>query len=94
MQVVKVAEINHLGSTSFVVLHQGLIIKPIRSEVIFLICLYFATGLLNDMNEVKVLDMGDLDGSQNVRVILRFSADAKYGFASDVVTYGITNSAN
>ena len=56
--------------------------------------LYFATGLLNDMNEVKVLDMGYLDGSQNVRVILRFTADAKYGFASDVVTYGITNSAN
>jgi len=56
--------------------------------------LYFATGLLNDMNEVKVLDMGDLDGSQNVRVIMRFTADAKYGFASDVVTYGIVNSAN
>jgi hypothetical protein len=56
--------------------------------------LYFATGLLNDMNEVKVLDMADIDGSQNVRVVLRFSADAKYGFASDVVTYGITNSAN
>lgn len=56
--------------------------------------LYFATGLLSDLNEVKVLDMGDLDGSQNVRVIMRFTADAKYGFASDVVTYGITNSAN
>ena len=56
--------------------------------------LYFATGLLNDMNEVKVLDMGDIDGSQNVRVVMRFTADAKYGFASDVVTYGITNSAN
>ena len=56
--------------------------------------LYFATGLLNDMNEVKVIDMGDLDGSQNVRVVMRFTADAKYGFASDVVTYGITNSAN
>jgi hypothetical protein len=56
--------------------------------------LYFATGLLNDMNEVKVLDMGDLDGSQNVRVIMRFTADAKYGFAQDLVTYGITNSAN
>jgi len=56
--------------------------------------LYFATGLMNDMNQVKVLDMGDLDGSQNVRVILRFTADAKYGFASDVVTYGITNAAN
>ena len=56
--------------------------------------LYFATGLLNDMNEVKVLDMGDIDGSQNVRVIMRFTADVKYGFASDLVTYGITNSAN
>lgn len=56
--------------------------------------LYFATGLLSDMNEVKVLDMGDIDGSQNVRVVMRFTADAKYGFASDVVTYGITNSAN
>jgi len=56
--------------------------------------LFFATGLLNDMNEVKVLDMSDLDGSQNVRVIMRFTADAKYGFAQDVVTYGITNSAN
>jgi len=56
--------------------------------------LFFATGLMNDMNEVKVLDMGDIDGSQNVRVVMRFTADAKYGFASDVVTYGITNSAN
>jgi hypothetical protein len=56
--------------------------------------LYFATGLLNDMNEVRVIDMAENDGSQNVRVILRFTADAKYGFASDVVTYGITNSAN
>jgi len=56
--------------------------------------LYFATGLLNDMNEVRVIDMAENDGSQNVRVILRFTADAKYGFATDVVTYGITNSAN
>ena len=56
--------------------------------------LHFATGLLNDMNEVKVLDMANLDGSENVRVIMRFTADAKYGFAEDIVTYGITNSAN
>jgi len=56
--------------------------------------LYFATGLLSDLNEVKVLDMGDIDGSQNCRVVMRFTADAKYGFATDVVTYGITNSAN
>lgn len=51
--------------------------------------LYFATGLMNDMNEVRVLDMADTDGSQNVRVIMRFTADVKYGFASDVVSYGI-----
>jgi len=56
--------------------------------------LHFATGLLNDMNEVKVLDMSDLDGSQNCRVVMRFTADAKYGFAEDCVVYGITNSAN
>jgi hypothetical protein len=51
--------------------------------------LFFATGLMNDMNEVQVLDMSQTDGSQNCRVIMRFTADVKYGFASDVVTYGI-----
>jgi len=56
--------------------------------------LHFATGLLSDLNQVKVLDMGDLDGSENVRVVMRFTLDAKYGFAEDIVTYGITNSAN
>ena len=56
--------------------------------------LHFATGLLSDLNQVKVLDMADLDGSENVRVIMRFTADAKYGFAGDCVTYGISNSAN
>jgi hypothetical protein len=56
--------------------------------------LYFATGLLNDMNEVRVLDTAESLGDQNVRVVMRFTADAKYGFASDLVTYGITNSAN
>lgn len=51
--------------------------------------LYFATGLMNNMNEVRVLDMSETDGSQNCRVIMRFTADVKYGFASDVVSYGI-----
>jgi hypothetical protein len=46
------------------------------------------------MNEVRVLDTAESLGDQNVRVVMRFTADAKYGFASDVVTYGITNSAN
>jgi hypothetical protein len=56
--------------------------------------LHFATGLLNDMNEVQIIDMSPVDGSQNARFIMRFTADAKYGFAEDMVTYGITNSAN
>jgi hypothetical protein len=49
--------------------------------------LYFGTGLLSDSNEVKVLDMGDLDGSQNVRIIMRFTAGIQYGFGSEVVYY-------
>ena len=56
--------------------------------------LFFATSLMSDMNEVRVIDMAENDGSQNVRVVMRFSADAKYGFASDLCTYGITNNAN
>ena len=49
--------------------------------------LYFGTGLLNDMNEVKVLDMADLDGSQNVRVVMRYTSAVNYGIGSDVVLY-------
>ena len=47
--------------------------------------IYFGTGLLADHNEVKLLDMGDLDGSQNVRVIMRFTAGVQYGIGSDLV---------
>ena len=56
--------------------------------------LYFGTGLLSDHNEVKVLDMADLDGSQNVRVVMRFTAGVEYGIVDDIVTYGIANTAN
>lgn len=51
--------------------------------------LYFATGLMSDMNEVRVLDTSETLGDDNVRVIMRFTADAKYGWAEDCVTYGI-----
>ena len=47
--------------------------------------LFFGTGLLSDHNEVKVIDMGDLDGSQNVRVIMRFTSGVQYGIGSDIV---------
>jgi len=47
--------------------------------------IYFGTGLLADHNEVKLLDMGDLDGSQNVRVIMRYTAGVQYGIGGDLV---------
>lgn len=56
--------------------------------------LFFGTSVLSDLNEVRVIDMADMDGSQNVRMIMRFVGGAQYGAVEDVVTYGITNSAN
>lgn len=49
--------------------------------------LFFGTGLLSDAQEVKLLDMQDLDGSQNVRVIMRFTAGIQYGIGSEIVLY-------
>lgn len=49
--------------------------------------LYFGTGLLADQNEVKVIDMADIDGSQNVRVVMRFTAAVQYGIGSEIVLY-------
>ena len=47
--------------------------------------LYFGTGLLSDHNLVKVIDMADIDGSQNVRVVMRFTSGVQYGIGSDLV---------
>jgi hypothetical protein len=49
--------------------------------------LYFGTGLLSDHNLVKVIDMADIDGSQQVRVVMRFTAGVQYGIGSDIVYY-------
>jgi len=49
--------------------------------------LFFGTGLLNDRNEVKVIDMSDIDGSQNCRVVMRYSAGCQIGVGADVVLY-------
>jgi hypothetical protein len=50
--------------------------------------LHFGTGLLSDYNQVKVLDMADLDGSQNFRIIMRYTAATTPGILSDIVYYG------
>jgi len=56
--------------------------------------LFFGTGLISDHNEVKVLDMSNLDGSKNVRFIMRYTAGVQYAVVEDIVTYGIVNGAN
>lgn len=56
--------------------------------------LFFGTGLLSDHQEAKILDLADIDGSQNVRIVMRFTAGVQYAVVEDIVTYGITNEAN
>ena len=50
--------------------------------------LFFGTGLLSDHNEVRVLDMANLDGSQNYRIIMRYTAGVQFGIGQDIVYYG------
>ena len=50
--------------------------------------LFFGTGLLSDYNEVKVLDMSNIDGSQNYRIVMRFTSGVQFGIAQDIVYYG------
>jgi len=51
--------------------------------------LFFGTGLLSDHNQVKVIDMADIDGSQNVRIVMRYTAGIQHGIGGDVVLYSI-----
>jgi len=50
--------------------------------------LFFGTGLLSDYNEVKVIDLADIDGSQNYRIIMRFTSGVQFGIGQDIVYYG------
>lgn len=50
--------------------------------------LHFGTGLLSDFNEVRVLDMANIDGSQNYRIVIRYTAGTTIGIAGDIVYYG------
>jgi|TARA_R110001606_G_C15403403_1_gene653631 hypothetical protein len=52
--------------------------------------LFFGTNLTGDMNEAKVLDMGNLDGSDNVRVVYRFTGATQIAVGEDVVTFKTT----
>ena len=56
--------------------------------------IFFGCGLQNDSNVVKVIDMADIDGSENVRIVMRMTGAVQYYNVEEIVTYGITNSAN
>lgn len=47
--------------------------------------LFFGIGLLDNLNEVRVLDMASLDGSKNVRFVMRWSQGTQVGFGNEVV---------
>jgi hypothetical protein len=49
--------------------------------------LFFGTGLLSDHNEVRVLDMANIDGSQNYRVIMRYTAGTQFGIGQDIAIH-------
>ena len=56
--------------------------------------LLYVNTVASDLSDVRVIDMSPIDGSDNVRIVMKMGAVASYKFAEDVVTYGITNSAN
>ena len=49
--------------------------------------LYFGTGLMDDYNLVKTIDMQDIDGSKNVRFIMRWTQGLQVGFGADSVVF-------
>lgn len=49
--------------------------------------LWFGTGLLNDMTEVKIKDMTDVDLSHNFRFAMAYTAGVQYGFGEEIVYY-------
>ena len=47
--------------------------------------IFFGTSLSSDLTEIRVLDMADLDGSDNIRMVAKWTAGVQVGVASDFV---------
>jgi len=47
--------------------------------------LYFGTDLLSDTTRIDLLDMRPIDGSQNLRLVARFTGGTQVGVGADVV---------
>ena len=47
--------------------------------------LFFGTDLVSDSTEIRVLDMSDLDGSNNVRMVAKYTGGVQIGTGADIV---------
>jgi len=47
--------------------------------------LFFGTDLISDHSEIRMLDMADLDGSDNIRVVAKFTGGVQHGVGADIV---------
>ena len=47
--------------------------------------LFFGTDLLSDQTRIQIMDMANLDGSDNMRVVVRYSAGVQTGINTDIV---------
>jgi hypothetical protein len=47
--------------------------------------LFFGTDLLSDMTRITLMDMAQLDGSDNMRLVARYSAGVQTGVGADIV---------
>tara|TARA_R100000655_G_scaffold100854_1_gene145524 strand:- start:23 stop:940 length:918 start_codon:yes stop_codon:yes gene_type:complete len=47
--------------------------------------MFFGTDLLSDATRIQLLDMSNLDGSDNIRVVARYSAGVQTGVGADIV---------
>ena len=47
--------------------------------------LFFGTDLVSDHTEIRMLDMADLDGSDNIRVVAKFTGGTQHAQGGDIV---------
>jgi len=47
--------------------------------------LYFGTDLLSDQTRIQLMDMSQLDGSDNMRLVARYSGGTQVGIGADTV---------
>tara|TARA_R100000995_G_scaffold18009_1_gene7292 strand:- start:9930 stop:10877 length:948 start_codon:yes stop_codon:yes gene_type:complete len=47
--------------------------------------MFFGTDLLSDATRIQLLDMAELDGSDNMRMVARYSAGVQTGVGADIV---------